>query len=296
MANCAVNGPTTGDCKTRFSQTRRPFFGGEPGAHGEAGHHQARRDKESVGTDGVTDADDELRDQRQSAMHAAENLLEFRDEKYQQHREHDQRQHQQDARINHRGRHLRLQILFPCLEIGDLCQHHVEESARLAGFDHRGINARKSLRRFLHRIGQRHAVNDQVVDFLPPGLGGGRGSFLVKNDQRAAQGHARREQAGEQAREIFQVLRGNLFRFELEGKVSECRRQRGAVFRHCRRGLFGQADRAQAQRLHLPQRVGPARGVKLPLGDGAVALQGSVGKGGHLDLGKHRTLNPAVRD
>jgi hypothetical protein len=210
MANCAVSGPTTGDCKTRFSQTRRPF------SEANQVRTQSRRPpgpspQKSVGTDDVADADDDLGDQGQRAMHAAEDLLEFRDEEHQQDREHDQRQRQQDARINHRGRHLRLQILFPRLEIGDLRQHHVEEPARLAGFHHRGIDARKSLRRLRHRVGQRHAVNDQVVDFLPLGLGGGRGGFLVKNDQRAAQGHARREQAGEQAREIFQVLRGNFF-------------------------------------------------------------------------------------
>jgi hypothetical protein len=57
------------------------------------------------------------------------------------------------------------------------------------------------------------------------------------------------------------------------------------------RGLFGQADRTQAQRFHLPQRVGPARGVKLPFGHGAVALQRSVGKGGHFKFKKHSTFN-----
>jgi hypothetical protein len=38
-------------------------------------------------------------------------------------------------------------------------------------------------------------------------------------------------------------------------------------------GLFREIDRTQAERLHLPQRVGPAGGVKLPLGNLAVGPQ-----------------------
>ena len=156
-------------------------------------------------------ADDDLRDQRQRAVEARKNLLEFRNEKHQQHRQHDQREAEQDARINHRRDDLRFQLLFARLKFRDLRQHHVEKSARLARLDHRDINARKRFRRFRHRVGQRHAVHDEVVNFLPFGLRRRRRGFLVQNHQRAAQRHARREQTGKQPREIFQFLRRNLF-------------------------------------------------------------------------------------
>ena len=159
----------------------------------------------------MADADDDLRDQRQRTVDARENLLEFRDEEHQQDRQHDQREHEQDARIHHRRHDLRFQLLFARLKIGDLRQHHVEKSARLARLHHRDIDARKRLRRFRHRVGQRHAVHDEVVDFLPLGLRRRRRGFLVQNHQRAAQRHARREQAREQPREIFQFLGRNLF-------------------------------------------------------------------------------------
>ena len=234
----------------------------------------------------VARADDDLRDERQRAVELREHRLEFRDEKRQQHNQHDDRQHKQNAGIQHRRHDLRFQVLFARLKFRDLRQHHVEKPARLARLDHRDINARKCFRRFRHRVGQRHAVHDGVVNFLPFDLGRRRRGFLGQNLQRAAQRHARRQQAGQEPREIFQFPRRNFFRLEIELDFSEVAQPAGQPrTAFCGGGFFRQGHRAQAERFHLSQRVGPVRGVKLSLGDLAVGLQAFVSERGHVFLG-----------
>ena len=103
-----------------------------------------------------------------------------------------------------------LQLFFARLEIGDLRQHQIQKPARFARLHHGDINPRESVRRFSHRIGQRHAIDDEIMNFFPLRCGRRDGSFFVKNHQRAAQRHSRGEQAGEQTREVLQSACGNL--------------------------------------------------------------------------------------
>ena len=56
-------------------------------------------------------------------------------------------------------------------------------------------------------------------------------------------------------------------------KTFKSGRQLKTVFRT---SFFREFHRTQAERFHLPQRVGPAGRVKLPLGNLAVGLQASV--------------------
>ena len=58
---------------------------------------------------------------------------------------------------------------------------------------------------------------------------------------------------------------------------------RAEPFLSDRRAAFSnEIHRTQAERFHLAQRIGPARGVKHALGNFAVGLQRSVGKRGHV--------------
>ncbi len=230
--------------------------------------------------------DDDLRDERQRAVDLREHPLELRDEKRQQHDQHHHRQHQQDARIQHRRHDLRFQVLFARLKFRDLRQHHVEKSARLARLDHRDVNARKSLRRFRHRVGQRHAVHDHVVNFLPLCLRHRRRGFLGQNHQCAAQRHARREQTGQQPREIFQFLRRNFFRLEIELKFFRGRQPAGqSPNRLSRRRLFRQQVTGRRPSVSIWRIASGRLGAsKLSLGNLAVRLQAFVSERGHGNL------------
>ena len=171
MANCAISGPTSGAFKTSPSQMRRPFsdvnqvrsrkpMADQPGSHEQAvgAHHVAR-------------ADDDLRDQRQRTVDAGEDASGISGMKnisstVSTTSASTSKMHGYSIAVMH----LRFQLLFARLKFRDLRQHHVEKAARLARLHHRHIDARKGLRRFRHRVGQRHAVHHQVVDFLPLGL------------------------------------------------------------------------------------------------------------------------------
>jgi hypothetical protein len=54
------------------------------------------------------------------------------------------------------------------------------------------------------------------MNFLPLGLGSRRTRFPVQDHQRAAQRHARRQQAGEQPGKVFEGARRDFFRFFAE--------------------------------------------------------------------------------
>ena len=67
-----------------------------------------------------------------------------------------------------------------------------------------------------HGGGERRAIHHRVVKFAPLGTRCRVGRFLVENGQCAAQRHARRQQAGKRAREIFQRREGDLLGLKRE--------------------------------------------------------------------------------
>jgi len=143
------------------------FFGSEPCPHQKSNADQARRNQQAVGTHQMARADDDLRDERQRAVQVVKDVLEFGDEESQQHHQHAQREHKQNARIQHRRQDFRFQILLAGLKFRNLRQHHVEKAARLARLHHRDIHARKSVRRLRHRVRQRQAVNHEIMHLFP---------------------------------------------------------------------------------------------------------------------------------
>ena len=68
-----TSGPTSGARNTIPSQTRLPFSEANQVRTRNTDRHQTRRDKQSVGTHHMADADDDLRDQRQRTVNAGEN-------------------------------------------------------------------------------------------------------------------------------------------------------------------------------------------------------------------------------
>ena len=131
-------------------------------------------------------------------------------------------------------------FLFARLKIRDLRQHHVQKSAcftRLAPSPYKRAEKFPAIapshRPATCRPRRGHGFLSTCA------LRGGRGGFLAKNHQRAAQRHARRQQTGEQPREIFQILRRNFFGLELERKICRSIRRLHAGF--CCRAVFGLA-------------------------------------------------------
>jgi hypothetical protein len=113
--------------------------------------------------------------------------------------------------IKHRGHDFPAEFFSRALKVGDLRQHQIEEAAGLACLNHRRVNARECFGRKRHRIGERHTVNDAVVNCLPLFSRDRRRCFLVKNHQRAAQRHAGGKQAGKVGGWKFSNIRGVIF-------------------------------------------------------------------------------------
>jgi hypothetical protein len=68
----------------------------------------------------------------------------------------------------------------------------------------------------------------------------------VQNDQRATQRNSRRQQAGKEAREIFQIARGDFVAAKLEREPAAFRRGGGVVFGRLYCGPFRERDRPAA--------------------------------------------------
>jgi hypothetical protein len=194
--------------------------------------------------------------------------------------------HEQDRRVHQRGDDLVLQVLFARLEIRDLRQHDVEEAARLARLDHRHIHAR-----------ERHPASGPsrppATCRRSPGRGFPSTSTLaagsedsLENHQRAAERHARRQQAGQQAREIFQHPRR-----DLAGRPSLSPPGQSGHRAPCpRRGpeppdaFAGRADFSASlmgfnpRHLHLAHRLLAIAGFDAAFGEAAVGFQGFVGE------------------
>ena len=132
-----------------------------------------------------------------------------------------------------------------------------------------------------------------------------RRGFLVQNHQRAAQRHARRQQAGQQPREIFQFLRGNFVRFELEGNFPEVfqpGRQAGAVFEPTVAPAFSARFTGRRPSVSICRSASGRPGASsCALGHLAVGLQCFVVKSGHwlnrssLSRGQAGTLRRRIR-
>ncbi len=256
MANWARSGPTTGLRRISPSQTRRPFSDLNQVRSERDRHDGHSRDIEPVVAHGLAGLDDHLGQKGQVRIEALEDDLEPRNEEDHEEDQHADREDQQDDRVHQRAHRLRLDLLFPRLKVGDLRQHHVEESARLARLDHRHVDARKGLGRPGHRLGHRHAVDHHVVDFLPLLLGGRDRRFAVEDHQRPAEGHARGQQAGQQAGEVLQNPRGDL---ALARDRLAQRREADALGGARRRAGFGLVSgRAARRRAFFRAGAGPA--------------------------------------
>ncbi len=75
MANCATSGPTTGERRTKPSQTRRPFSETTQARTMKPRDHEADHHPEPVMNHGVADADDDLGDQRQLGARKPANIF-----------------------------------------------------------------------------------------------------------------------------------------------------------------------------------------------------------------------------
>ena len=220
-------------------------------------------------------------------MNADKHLLHLGNEEDQHRHQHAQGEPHENDGIKH-GRHdLGAHFLFALLEVRDLAEHDVEEAARLARLDHGHIHFGERVRRFAHRVRQRHAVHDGIVNFLPLGFRRGIRRFLLQDHQCAAQRHARCQQAGKQAGEVLQHARGNPTRPERElpfgcvRRVRLIRRQCSGSWSGLAIDAFLEADGPQALALDLPEGLRPAAGLDLTLSNLAVRLQRSVVEGGH---------------
>ena len=93
--------------------------------------------------------------------------------------------------------YLALEVLLAGAERGDLLEHHVQESAGLAGPHHGHVDGRERPRVLAEGIGQRHAAGHLIVHRRPE-LAGRRFRGLAAQDaQGPAQRHARRQQIGQ---------------------------------------------------------------------------------------------------
>src|SRR5581483_9189651 len=204
------------------------LFRNDPGAQRETTDDQPHEHPEAVMNHKMAGGDDDPREQwEMSAGERVEHFLKARDEEHHQKHEHTQCEEEQDQRIKHRAHHFGAEFLFPRLEIGDLREHKVQESAGFACFNHGHVDAGKNVREPGHRFRERHAVDYGVVDFLPFRAGGGAGGFAVENDQRSAERNTGGKQAGKEAREIFEILGANLVRLEAKGRLGLSRRRVG---------------------------------------------------------------------
>src|SRR5262245_21217001 len=123
------------------------------------------------------------RGQGECVAQAVENHLKLWNKEGEVENQNGQCEEEQHARIKHGGCDLGFEIFLASLEISDLSQNQIEESARFAGLDHCGIDAGKSIGRARHSVGEGHAVDDEVVDFLPFSLSGGvRGLFMENSE------------------------------------------------------------------------------------------------------------------
>ena len=199
------------------------------------------------------------------------------DEENHQKHQYAHRKKQQNRGIHECRRDLRLDVFFARLEIGDLREHDIEKASRFTRLDHRHVNPRERVGRTLHRLRERHAVDHEVVDFLPFLLRDRFGGLAVQNHQRTAEGHARRQQAGEQTREVLQHPRRDL-RLAAERDVKTCRgltaagtrrlirrMRRRRIFRG-RRRRFDELDRFQATAFNLTHRFVPVARIEETFG------------------------------
>ena len=273
MANCGDQRADLGNAQQHAFPGAPALFGREPVRTEKIADHDHRPDEQAVVADDVADLDDHLRDQGQFRVEALEDELETRDEEHEQKHDHGQRQHEQDGGIHHGRQHLGLELLFPRLEVGDLREDHVEESARLAGLDHGHVNPGKRLRGARHRLGQGDAVDHEIVEFLPFGLGHGRGGFAMQNHQRPAERHPGGQQARQQPGEILQRPRRDLPRAAERQLLRQERRDRLLQTGAVRAGVLAPATSCARpvcpDRNHCrPRRAGWVSARDLPSGAG----------------------------
>jgi hypothetical protein len=136
-----------------------------------------------------------LGEQGEFGAESGENALKTGNKEHQQEHEHGECEREKDDRVEQRRHHLAAHLAFPGLEVGDLGQHHVEESARFARLDHGDIDAGEGVRGTSHGLGQGNTIDDQPVDLTPLGAGGIIRRLLLKDHHRAAERNARGEQA-----------------------------------------------------------------------------------------------------
>jgi hypothetical protein len=221
-----------------------------------------------------------LRQHRERTAKSLEQFLEVGMKIHEQKCQHPQRQHEEDGRIQHGARHLRAQFLFARLKIGDLRQHHVQKATRFAGLHHGHVHARENVRRFGHRFRQRHAVNHQIVNSFHFAAAAGveaseyRMTSARLNDTPAASKLESRRV------KFSNALAETRWDWNLN-EISPRLLARLGFGLFLGRRAFREADRAQTASFHLAKRVGPARGLQLAFGDGAIGLQCFVAKRGH---------------
>ena len=119
----------TGTFRMRPFPLALALLGGGPSLDGEANDDNADNDEQPIMAHEVAGFHNDAGDERQLGMKAFEHFLKARNKEHHQEDENADGQEEQNHRIEH-GRHdLAAQIPFAQLEIGNLRQHQVEETA-----------------------------------------------------------------------------------------------------------------------------------------------------------------------
>ena len=112
--------------------------------------------------------DDVLRQRRQLAAELREDLHEDRDEEHEHPAEDERREAQHHRRVDHRALDAALDRLLLLDLEGDAVEHDVEDAGRLAGLDHRDVEAGEDLRVARHRLGEQQTALDVLAQLVRP--------------------------------------------------------------------------------------------------------------------------------